>query len=158
VRAKLIPYPVFGRLRLADFLATSAGIEARTDWEYLDDVWVGEGVGFTEFLRLDEDPDVVRSVALDLADLPPEVSGAILTALRLPLATGMHSDEVLARLGDPDSVDRYVSDRSTYNFTSGAEARYAVSCTVHNAAGLIYVTVLAPTPRRLAVGDLDGEA
>ena len=71
MRAELIPYTVFGRLRLADFLPTSAEVETLTDWEYMDDVWVGDAFGFTEFLRLDEDPDVDRSVALDLAELPP---------------------------------------------------------------------------------------
>ena len=99
-----------------------------------------------------------KSVALDLAELPPDVTAAILTALRLPLALGMQSDDVMARLGEPDSVDRYGADRTTYNFTSGAEARYAVSCTIHEAAGLIYLTVLAPTPRRPAVGDRDEDA
>ena len=158
MRAELIPYTVFGRLRLADFLPTSAEVETLTDWEYMDDVWVGDAFRFTEFLRLDEDPDVVRSVALDLAELPPDVTAAILTALRLPLALGMQSDDVMARLGEPDSVDRYGAHRTTYNFTSGAEARYAVSCTIHEAAGLIYLTVLAPTPRRPAVGDRDEDA
>jgi hypothetical protein len=152
----LIPYAAFGRLRLADFL--SAELQERADWEYMDDLWVGEGFGFTEFLRLEEDPEVVRSIALDLADLPFTSSAAVLGAVGLPLAPGMRAEEVTARLGSPDSVERYVTDRATYYFTCGRTDRYAVSCTVHETAGLTSVTVLTPTPRRLAVEDGDGEA
>jgi hypothetical protein len=156
VSVDLIPYAVFGRLRLADFV--SAKLEERAGWEYMDDLWVGEGLGFTEFLRLAEDPEVVRSIALDLADLPPASSAAVLGAIGLPLAPGVPAEEVTARLGTPDSVERYVGDRVTYCFTCGSVDQYAVTCTVHETAGLIYVTVLTPTPRRLAVEEDAGEA
>ena len=156
--ADLIPYATFGRLRLADILPRDMEAEPRIDWEYMEDLWVGEGFGFTEFLRLEEDPEVVRSAAVDLAELPPAVSAAVLDALRLPLAPGMRLGDVNARLGEPESVERFVPDRTTYNFTCGVGDRYAVSCTIHETGGLVYVTVLAPSPHRLAVDDHAEEA
>jgi hypothetical protein len=160
VSGELIPYAAFGRLRLADFLPAGAEVADLADWEYMEDLWVGEAVGFTEFLRLEEEPEVVRSVALHLAELPPATSAAVLGALRLPLAPGMRLEEVTARLGPPAAVHSFATapDRTTYEFRCGDAEPYDVSCTVHEAAGLIYVTVLAPTPRRLAVEEPDREA
>src|SRR5688500_18950052 len=102
----LIPYSRFGRLRLADFAPSRAEVVNVGDWEFMDDRWVGEAVGgFTEFLRLEEEPEVVRSVALGLAALPRDVSAAILGAIGLPLEPGMEAASVEARLGRPDSVE-----------------------------------------------------
>ena len=149
----LIPYSRFGRLRLADFAPSGAAVVEFDDWEFMDDRWVGEAVGtFTEFLRLEEEPAVVRAVALDLAELPPAVAGAVLGAIGLPLAPGMGAATIEARLGPAASVERAPTapDRQTLNFTCGAAEPYAVACTVHTADGLVYVVVMAPTPGRLA--------
>jgi hypothetical protein len=157
VTVDLVTYVEFGRLRLADFLPDPAAIEALADWEYMDDLWIGEGFGFSEFLRLEDDPEVVRSIALDLTALPHEVTTAILDTLRLPLAPGMHIDEVRMRLGQPRKAEHFVDDRTSYSFTCGGRDRYEISCTFGETAGLIYVSVLAPTPRRLVASDRAGE-
>jgi hypothetical protein len=157
VTVDLVTYVEFGRLRLADFLPDPAAIESLADWEYMDDLWIGEGFGFSEFLRLEDDPDVVRSIALDLTALPRQVTTAILDTLRLPLAPGMHPDEVRMRLGEPRKVEQFVDDRISYSFTCGERDRYEISCTFGEAAGLIYVSVLAPTPRWQVSDDRPGE-
>ena len=158
---ELISYSRFGGLRLADFLSPEAEVVEFGDWEFMDDLWVGESVGgFTEFLRLAEDPDVVRSVALDFTTLPTESAAAILHAIGLPLAPGMSEPMVTALLGSPDFVEQFPAapDRRTLYFPCGAREPYRVSCTVHQADGLIYAVVMAPTPRRQATDRSSPEA
>ena len=119
----------------------------------MDDRWLGESTGgFTEFLRLEDDPDVVRSIALDLAALPRNTSDAVLRAIGLPLQPAMTEEAILATLGQPTSVEQFpsVPDRRTLNFVCGTREAYTVSCTVHEASGLIYVVVMTPTPRRFS--------
>jgi hypothetical protein len=65
----------------------------------MDKVWLGEVHGFTEWLRLREDTEVLRSVSLDLADLDQEVADRILSTFQLPLEYGMELEEVNAVLG-----------------------------------------------------------
>jgi hypothetical protein len=151
----LIPPAEFARLRLADLLPPGQRPDLLTDFEYEEDLWVGESVGFTEWLRLEEDPDVLRSVALDLADLPAEVSARALDALRLSLAPGMTLQEVVARLGAPGGERQFLPHSRNYEFRCGPDGVYSVSCTVDEEQGLIYVTVMTPTPRRLAVAEED---
>jgi hypothetical protein len=64
-----ISHDAFGRLRLAHFVAAER-LEQLRGWEYLDRCWVGEASGFTEWPRLESDPEVTRSVAIDLVALP----------------------------------------------------------------------------------------
>ena len=73
-----------------------------------------------------------------------------LTAINLPLRLGVDADAVIELFGEPEEVFRFVQDRTTYSFAVDSTVRYDVSCTVHNDSGLIFVSVLAPTPRRNA--------
>ena len=152
----LIPHREFGCLRLADFAPSVADVVEVRDWEFMEDRWVGEALGaFTEFLRLEEDPDIVRAVSLDFAELSSKLAAAILAALRLPLRPGMALADLEARLGPSVRSEAFVPDRGTYEFRCGTAEPYVVSCTVHEAAGLVYLTVMAPTPRRLAYEHLE---
>src|SRR3954447_21497271 len=53
---EMIPHTKFGQLRLKQFLP-DADIAELEDWEYEERVWVGEAVGFSEWLRPVEDPE-----------------------------------------------------------------------------------------------------
>lgn len=134
----------FGRLRLADYVPAHDVVQL-DGWEYLDREWVGEAKGFTEWLRLESDPDVLRSIALDFQALPASVIAAVLTTLRLPLHSGMTAEKITAVLGQPVELSTFVPDRTTYDFNIDNVDAYAVGCTVRQDHGLIYLTV-HPTP------------
>lgn len=136
-----ISHDAFGRIRLVDYLPADIVVEF-DGWEYLDRLWLGESWGaFTEWLRLESDPEVLRSVALDLSTLPAMASAAMLAMLALPLRFGMTLEEVVVVLGQPTESFGFVADRTTYVWYVNTVDAYAVGCTVHDALGLIYLTV-----------------
>jgi hypothetical protein len=93
-----VSHAEFGQLRLADFVSTHDIVQL-VGWEYLGHDWVGEATGFTEWLRLESEPAVLRSIALALQTLPASVSAAVLSRLHLPLHLGMTVDDIVAELG-----------------------------------------------------------
>jgi hypothetical protein len=90
----MITHHALAPLRLKDFLPHPDRIEAVDGWEFMDKVWLGEVYGLTEWLRLREDPQVLRSVSLDLADLDQDVADRILETLQLLLEFGMEPEEI----------------------------------------------------------------
>lgn len=146
----LISHDDFGRLRLRDFVPRPREIAVLEEWEFEDDLWIGEALGFTEFLRLDEDPAVLRAVSLHLEALPDDVAARMLEALRLPLRRGMDEAEGVARLGAPREVLNLGPGRRSYAFLCGMGDLYDVACTVEEGLGITHVVMMAPTPRRLA--------
>ena len=144
---ELIPYADFADLRLVHFVPPEAEVVDLSDWEYEDDVWVGEAIGFTEWLRLQDEPEILRSISLDLSDLSAEVSDAILRRIGLPLQRGMDQDAVDAVLGSATATTHILSDRHTAEYSVGSRFPYTVSCTFAE-RGLSFVTMRAPTPRR----------
>jgi hypothetical protein len=139
----MISYESFGTLRLADFYAPVEDIEELEDWEFMDCIWVGEAVGFTEWLRLATDPGTLRSMSLSLAELPEKVVSDVHARIGLRLRTGMTFEEVTAILGEPTATQQFVADRRSYAFVHGDDCKYDVSCTVHQDDGLIYVVIMA---------------
>jgi len=151
----MIDYAEFSRLRLSDFVRDPADVADLSDWEFMEHLWVGEALGLTEWLRLAEEPDVLRSLSLDLPTLPDSLAGRMLDALDLPLHFGMSLSELVLRLGEPTDVLRFGRDRTTYEFRVGETDVYDLSCTVHHRDGLIYLVVMAPTPRRQSAAEAD---
>jgi hypothetical protein len=137
---ELISHEEFGRLRLVDFSREATEIE---DWEYLDRLWIGEAIGFSEWLRPVEKPDVLGALSLDLSDLPDEMSQKIFAVLRLPLSRGMNYSQVVSVLGEPTHSQQFTSGQTTYEFQCGNQWPYEIDCTVQNEDGLSYVTVVA---------------
>jgi hypothetical protein len=93
----------FATLRLSQFIP-AAEINALRDWEFMDLRWIGEAVGFTEWLRRKDDPNVLRSIALDLDALDASVVDAVLERLNLPLHAGMTRKRLVRLLGEPTNV------------------------------------------------------
>jgi hypothetical protein len=155
----MIAYADFSRLRLSDFVRDPDDVADLSDWEFMEHLWVGEAWGLTEWLRLAEEPDVLRSLSLDLPTLPDSFTGRVLDALDLPLHYGMSLSEIVRHLGEPTDVLRFGRDRTTYEFRVGDGDVYDLSCTVHHRDGLIYLVVMAPTPRRhvAAEGESGGD-
>jgi hypothetical protein len=139
----MITHHELAPLRLKDFLPKSGRIEAVDGWEFMDKVWLGEVHGFTEWLRLREDPEVLRSVSLDLADLDQEVADHILSTLQLPLEYGMELEEVHAVLGEPVGQVQSVPHRITYEYLAGNRDKYYISATIDRLDGLVYLVIIA---------------
>ena len=138
----MISYTRFGKLRLTQF-RPDADIADLAGWEFMDDVWVGEAIGFSEWLRLESDPEVLRSLALDFAEFPADAADTVLRAIDLPVRAGMSAPELQTLFGDPVKQLRFVADRITYKFVVSGP-HYSVSCTVLNDGGLSYLVVMRP--------------
>jgi hypothetical protein len=155
---KLISYDKFGKLRLSDFFPGKKlskdpkdpgeakrfqeQIVELDNWEFMNKLWIGEAIGFTEWLRLRDDPTVLRSISIDFSDLPGKVSKAILKRIDLALRPGMTLDEIKKLLGKPTKSEAFVKDRKSFSFSSGDKEKYLIDCTIHDSDGLIYLVIL----------------
>jgi hypothetical protein len=132
----VISHRAFAEMRLRDCAADVVDLDS---WEFMGRLWVGEAIGFSEWLRPEDDPVRLGSLALDLCDLPPELSERVLGRLQLPLSRGMNLAQIRGQLGDPVGTQLFVSDRRSFDFKVDG---YSISCTVHDADGLIYIVVM----------------
>src|SRR3954467_9388615 len=119
----MISYARFGVLRLAQFRPDTE-ITGLAHWESRDALWVGEAIGFSEWLRLESEPDVLRSLAIDLDEFPEAAASAVLRAIELPIWAGMQLEELRAALGDPGEEQRFVKDRASYEFRPAGPPRF----------------------------------
>ncbi len=131
----------FGQLRLAQFVPDAEIVELE-DWEYDDRLWVGEAVGFSEWLRLVEHPKVLRSLAIDFAQFPGSAAADVFSAIALPVRPGMSLGKLRSILGEPVEDFRFVPDRVTYEFLTAGPEPYRVSCTVLNDGGLSHLVII----------------
>jgi hypothetical protein len=113
------------------------------NWEFLERQWIGEAIGFSEWLRDERDPEVLRSLSLDF-ELPSPLWQAVLARIKLPLNPGMTLAELRQALGAPLRTSFLQADRETYSFRREGNDEYEVSCTVHKSGGLTYLLVVAP--------------
>ena len=138
----MIPYERFGKLRLGRFLPVE-DIVRLDNWEFMDNLWVGEAVGFSEWLRLKDDPDILRSIAIDFAKFPPQAA-AVLSEIGLPVRAGMELEHLRRLFGEPINQHRFVEDRVTFEFLTDEPHPYRVSCTLLDSGALIYLVVMVP--------------
>jgi len=143
----MISHARFGKLRLGQF-RPDAKIAELDNWEFMDHVWVGEAVGFSEWLWLEDKPDTLRSLAIDFSEFPEQAAAEVLRTIDLPVRAGMTVEELRELWGEPAKELRFVrvKDRVTYQFVLPGPPRYDVSCTVLNEGGLTYLVVMAPLP------------
>src|SRR5215211_7746486 len=106
----MITHSDFGKLRLAQFLP-NAEIAQLRDWEFEDRLWAGEAVGFSEWLRPEDEPSVLRSLAIDFAQFPADAASRVIEALDIPVVRGMTLPELKSRFGEPVRTYRFVPDR-----------------------------------------------
>jgi hypothetical protein len=119
-------------------------------WELRENLWIGEAVGFSEWLRLESDPDVLRSLAIAFPEFPQQAAAEVLRIIELPVQAGMTLPDLRRLLGEPVKEFRFADDRVTYEFLVSGPPRYDVSCTVLNDGGLTYLVVMAPLRRDAA--------
>jgi len=139
----MIPYDQFARLRLARFLP-AADLAELDNWEFEEHLWVGEALGFSEWLRLEDDPDVLRSLAIDFAEFPAPAAESVLRAIQLPVRAGMSLRELDDLLGGRIAEHRFVDDRVSCDYFTPEPHCYRISCTVLNDGGLSYLVVMVP--------------
>ena len=139
----MISHGSFAKLRLAHF-RPDAEITELDNWEFMDHTWLGEAVGFSEWLRLEDEPEVLRSLAIDFSEFPELAAAEVLRTIDLPLQAGMKLDELCKLLGEPATEHRFVKDRVSYEFVFTEPPRYDLSCTVLNRGGLMYLVVMTP--------------
>ena len=142
----MISHARFGKLRLAEFRPDTE-IAELDNWEFMDRTWVGEAVGFSEWLRPEHKPETLRSLAIDFSEFPRPAAAEVLQTIDLPVRRGMKFSELRKLLGEPVDEDRFAEDRITYEFVFRGPPKYNVSCTVLNKGGLMYLVVMAPLPR-----------
>ncbi|MGD9589001.1 MAG: hypothetical protein AB7Q37_01955 [Pyrinomonadaceae bacterium] len=136
----MISHAKFGTLRLAQF-RSEAEIAELSNWEFMDAEWVGEAIGFSEWLCLASDAEVLRSLALDFAEFPETAAASVLKTIGLSVKAGMSFQELQHILGEPVDQNRFGGDRATYEFHVAGPPSYNLSCTVLNDGGLSYLVV-----------------
>lgn len=134
----------FGRLRLSTFLP-AADLAELEEWEFEDRVWVGEALGFSEWLRPADDPESLGSLSIDFARFPEDVAGRVLEAIGLPIRAGTDHEGLRDALGEPEEVCRLVPDQVDYEFRTDGPEPYRISCTVRDEGGLSYLVVMPRT-------------
>ena len=139
----MLTHREFEKLRLSQFVDASE-IAQLEDWEFLGREWVGEAIGFTEWLRLQSSPHLLGSIALDLEALPTKVTEACLSRIGLPLRRHMTFAQLVSLFGGPLRTLHFVEDRATHEFRVGAPDAYDLSCTVLADGGLSYLVVTVP--------------
>lgn len=152
MKARLPPYNALGSMRLRALLHGDDRLVEHDGFSWMGGQWIYEGVGFTWFGRLEDQPEITQGVEIAFDEISPDIAARILGALGLPLCSGMQIEQLNEVLGQIETTERFVSDRATYNFRVGTPESYQVGCTVHETDGLIHVSLIrSDTRRRLAV-------
>ncbi len=137
----IISYNNFYKLKLEDFIPNKEDIEKLEDWEFMNAIWHGESIGFTEWLQLSEETEE-KSISIDLNDLSDNAINKIMTTLKLNLTKGMTKDNVIQLFGPPKNIESFVSDRLTLDYIIGSTEKYYLSLTITDDEGLIYVVLM----------------
>ena len=109
---------------------------------------MGEAVGFSEWLRPEDEPDALGSLTIDFAEFPGEAASRVLEAIELPVRPGMTLDEPRALLGEPRQTFRFVAGKATHEFLSDGPEPYLASRTVKEQGGLSDLGVMIPPAGR----------
>jgi hypothetical protein len=138
---EIISFGEFEKLRLQDFFEKH-DIQNLERWEFMGDLWIGDAVGFTEWLRLEKEPTKTRSISVDLRKHDNDILNRIFSTLKLPLKKGQKIEDLAAIFGQPVGFDKFVADRINYDFEIGKIEKFTISCTILNEGGLIYFVMM----------------
>ncbi len=148
----LISYRSLAPLRLRQFLPAESAIVEHGGFAWMGGMWLYEGIAFTWFGRLEEAPEITAGFELNFEELDGTSLQRILSAVELPVQSGMNASELESVLGQRDATQIFASDRQTHVFRLGDPDIYEVSCTIHEDEGLIHVALIRnDVRRRLAV-------
>lgn len=141
-KMELINHSDFAKLRLENFISSKDQLESLTGWEFMGDYWIGEAIGFTEWLRLEVKPEETKSISINLDDFDSDELSNIFKTLKIPLKAGMTSEEIKKILGTPLNTESFVADRKSFDFIVGNKDEYYVSCTVVDKIGFTYFVMM----------------
>lgn len=137
---KPIAHASFEQLRLRDFIEDCSVIE---DWEFMEDSWMGEAIGFTEFLSPTSQPSQTMSISVDLENLDAEITWQLFERLGLELEKGLTEEEIREDFGNDFIRESFREDRTTLVYLIGSSEReYYASFTIDNKAGMVYFTMM----------------
>jgi hypothetical protein len=137
----MISPTLFGRLKLSDFI-TSDQIQRVHDWEYLDETWTCEMVGFTQFCYTITQSSRLGALCIDVVNCPLPILSPLLKSLGLPVAmTDSHID-VIGKMGNPNKVVQFVKGRKTLEYNNWNKTGFAISVTALNKGELVHLSLL----------------
>ena len=135
---KLVPYSVFGQLRLARWCL---GEEFLEDCNSLYQL-IHEDIRGVSFLRSMEQADETFKIELDLFDFTQDLRQTILDIVGLPVAAGCSPERLKELFGEPQVFKRFRRHRySWYEFNSDGPEPYVVGCVFKDDQGLSSVWV-----------------
>ncbi len=137
----IINYDNFYKLKLADFVSKKEDIKELDNWEFMNAIWSGESIGFSECLQLSEESKE-KSISLDLNNLTDSSLDSVFSSLKLNLTKGMTKEDVLAQFGEPKNIESFVKDRVTFEYIIGSKEKYYLSLTITHNNGLTYVVLM----------------
>jgi len=144
---KLVPYSVFGALRLRKWCPDEEFLEEEDSWYRI----IHEGIRGVEFMRSMDHPDQTRSIHLDLLDFHQDVRKEVLYAIGLPLEAGVTPDRLKELFDEPEKVRRSRRRHTDwFDFKSDGPEPYLVSCTFEEGKGLSRLSIVRadiPAPK-----------
>lgn len=138
---EIIDYNDFGKLRLSEIWPENKDIGKVDDFEFMNNFWVGEIYGFTQFLQLKREPDLTKSISLNLIDIPDDIVERIFKRIGLLLKKGISPETCKSILGEPLNIENHKNNKQTYNYVISNKSKYNLALTFKQDTGLIYVVI-----------------
>jgi hypothetical protein len=139
----MIDHESFGRLRLTHFLA-ARNVSLLNKREHEARHWIGESYGASEWLRLSDEPELLRLITIDFDSFPAPALRRVLTRLELPFRKGMPLHQVDSLLGSVHRSSKVIAHRETYDFFTSGPHPYKISCRVFKDGGLAHLGAMIP--------------
>ena len=140
----IINYKEFEQLRISEFGSNKNEINNLTDWEFMEDLWIGESIFFSEWLRLESKPELTKSISVNFSDFSEQQISKILEKLKLPLKKGMKIKETEKIFGNPLKTYSFIENNISYEYLIGIENlnEYYLSLTIEMDNGLSYFVMM----------------
>jgi hypothetical protein len=135
---KLVPYAIFGQLRLAKWCPDDKFLEDQDSWYQL----ICERIRGVEFLRSMEHPDDTFKIELDLFDFSLDLRQVILEVVGLPVTAGCSPERLKELFGEPRVFKRFRRrHNSWYEYISDGPEPYEIICVFQDDKGLSSLSV-----------------
>ena len=138
----MINYENFGKLKLSEVWPENKDIHKVSNFEFMNDIWVGETYGFTEWLQLEKEPAITRSISIALLDTPDHVIERVLKQIGFDFEKGMTEEQITSILGKPIKIEKFVVDRHSNEYIIGTQDKYYLSLTFQQDKGLTYIVLM----------------
>jgi hypothetical protein len=135
---KLVPYAVFGQLRLSKWCPNDEFLEESNSWYQL----IHEGIRGVGFLRSMEHPEDTFKIELDLFDFTLDLRQEILTLIGLPVTAGCSPERLKELFGEPQVFKRFRRRHYSWcEYVSEGPEPYQIECAFQDDKGLSSVSI-----------------